>query len=143
MTPSFPTRRSSELLEDYLSGDGLTEAVLTMSDGTQRSGEHLRAMLETARDVRRLMSPLTNHLPNPTVVGQAAIAGALDPALLSDAGNAQGAADYIARRLDALVPALERGWQGRFDEERGSLVFERTLRAILEDRKSTRLNSSH
>src|SRR3546814_15933395 len=89
-------------------------------------------MLETARDVRRLMSPLTNHLPNPTVVGQAAIAGALDPALLSDAGNAQGAADYIARRLDALVPALERGWQGRFDEERGSLVFERTLRGVLE-----------
>jgi len=118
-------------LENYLIDTGLGDAVLRMSDGSQRSGADLRALLDTARDVRRLTEPLTVHLPNATVVEQAAIAGALDPELLSDAVNAQGAAEYIARRLDALQTQLEQGWQGVYDETDGSLAFERTLRGVL------------
>ena len=118
-------------MENYLIDSGLSDAVLQLSDGTQRSGEDLRALVETARDVRRLTEPLTVHLPNATVVEQAAIAGALDPELLSNAENAQSAAEYIARRLDALAPALERGWHGIYDAEDGSLTFARTLRGVL------------
>jgi DNA gyrase subunit B len=88
-------------------------------------------MLETAQEVRRLMKPLTQHLPNATVVEQAAIAGALDPEILAHPENAVGAADYISRRLDALAPPLERGWQGIVDET-GALAFTRTLRGVPE-----------
>jgi len=118
-------------LENYLIDTGLGDAVLQMSDGSQRSGDDLRSLLDTARDVRRLTEPLTLHLPNATVVEQAAIAGALDPELLADAENAQGAADYIALRLDALETQLERGWTGVHDAETGSLAFERTMRGVL------------
>ncbi|MEK9706358.1 MAG: DNA topoisomerase (ATP-hydrolyzing) subunit B [Alphaproteobacteria bacterium] len=118
-------------LEDSLIDSGLSDAVLHMPNGDQRSGADLLEMLKTARDVRRLTEPLTVHLPNATVVEQAAIAGALDPELLSDTENAEGAAEYIARRLDALEPQLERGWSGRFEEKEGSLMFERTLRGVL------------
>ena len=118
-------------LDESLIESGLNDAVLNLPDGGQRSGADLRAMLDTARDVRRLAEPLTVHLPNATVVEQAAIAGALDPELLADPENAEGAADYIARRLDALETQLERGWSGRHDADSGSLVFERTLRGVL------------
>src|SRR5438093_2935744 len=43
---------------------------------------------------------------------QAAIAGALNPEILSDADRATQTAHYIARRLDAVSPTLERGWTG-------------------------------
>jgi DNA gyrase subunit B len=118
-------------MENYLIDTGLGDAVLQMNDGAQRSGVDLRVLVDTAREVRRLTEPLTVHLPNATIVEQAAIAGALDPELLSDADNAQGAAEYIALRLDALAPALERGWKGVFDTNDGSLAFERTLRGVL------------
>ena len=39
------------------------------------------------------------------------------------------AADYIARRLDALADEVERGWTGRFTEGEG-FVFERTVRGV-------------
>jgi DNA gyrase subunit B len=118
-------------LENYLIDQGLDEAVLNLADGTQRRGSDLKMLLETTRRVRRLMAPLTQHLTNPAVVEQAAIAGALDPEILSDPVNAAGAADYIARRLDVLSPQLERGWRGSADDD-GSLVFTRTLRGVLQ-----------
>ncbi|CAM9880009.1 unnamed protein product [Discosporangium mesarthrocarpum] len=118
-------------LENYLIDQGLDEAVLNLADGTQRSGQDLKELLESARRVRRLMEPLTRHLTNPAVVEQAAIAGALDPEILSDPVNAGVAADYIARRLDVLSPPLERGWEGTADND-GSLVFSRTLRGVLQ-----------
>jgi DNA gyrase subunit B len=118
-------------LEHYLIDQGLDEAVLTLADGTQRRGDDLKALLDTARRVRRLMAPLTRHLTNPAVVEQAAIAGALDPEILSGPANAAAAAEYIARRLDVLSPPLERGWRGSADMD-GALVFSRTLRGVLQ-----------
>ena len=116
-------------LENYLIELGIGEAVLNLADGTQRSGGDLQELLDTARRVRRLMAPLTQHLSNPAVVEQAAIAGALDPEILSDPAFTAGAADYIARRLDVLSPPLERGWEGTVDND-GSLVFIRMLRGV-------------
>jgi DNA gyrase subunit B len=118
-------------LEEYLIDSGVSEVVLAVPEGNQRAGDDVRKMLKTAQDVRRLMKPLTQHLPNPTVVEQAAIAGALDPEILANPENAAGAADYIARRLDALAQPLERGWQGTV-EESGALAFTRALRGVPE-----------
>ena len=118
-------------LEEHLIESGVGEVVLNLADGDQRAGGDVQKMLETAREVRRLMKPLTQHLPNATVVEQAAIAGALDPESLASPENAAGAAEYISRRLDALAPPLERGWQGAV-EENGALSFMRALRGVSE-----------
>ena len=118
-------------LEEHLIDSGVSEVVLMVADDNQRAGDDLRKMLETAQGMRRLMKPLTQHLPNATVVEPAAIAGALDPEILANPENAAAAADYIARRLDALAQPLERGWQGAVDET-GALAFTRTLRGVPE-----------
>ena len=43
--------------------------------------------------------------------------------------TANAAADYIAKRLDALADEVERGWIGRFTEGEG-FCFERTVRGV-------------
>ncbi len=123
--------KDDRALEEYLIESGLGDAVLHMSDGSQRSGADLRALAETAVAVRRLVQPLSVHLPNATVVEQAAIAGALNPELMADAQRAGEAAQAIAWMLDRLADRLERGWQGSVRED-GALVFARTLRGVTE-----------
>ncbi|NNE85915.1 MAG: DNA topoisomerase (ATP-hydrolyzing) subunit B [Alphaproteobacteria bacterium] len=123
--------KDESALEEHLIESGVGEVVLAVPDGDQRAGDDLHKMLGTAQEVRRLMKPLTQHLPNPTVVEQAAIAGALDPELLANPENAAGAAEYISKRLDALAPPLERGWQGAIDGT-GALAFTRALRGVPE-----------
>ena len=44
--------------------------------------------------------------------------------------NALAAAEYIAKRLDALEDETERGWTGKFDES--GFHFERTVRGVKE-----------
>ena len=63
------------------------------------------------------------------MVEQAAIAGVLSPKITGDIATANAAANYIARRLDALADEVERGWTGRFTEGEGFL-FERTVRGV-------------
>ena len=53
------------------------------------------------------------------------------PKITGDVATANAAADYIARRLDALADEVERGWTGRFTEGEGFL-FERTVRGVKE-----------
>ena len=118
-------------LESHLIESGISEVVLTLPDGDQRGGEDLQKMLKTAREVRGLMRPLTQYLPNSAVVEQAAIAGALDPEVLANIENSTGAAEYISLRLDSLSPLLERGWQGTVDTN-GGLAFSRSLRGVPE-----------
>jgi len=66
---------------------------------------------------------------NRKVIEQAAIAGVMNPRITGDVATANAAADYIARRLDALADEVERGWTGRFTEGEGFL-FERTVRGV-------------
>ena len=65
-----------------------------------------------------------------SVIEQAAIAGVLNQEMLSN----QEAASYLAARLDALAPELERGWQGTSEEGAlgPQLVVSRILRGIEE-----------
>ena len=123
--------KDERALELHLIESGLEDVVLSMPNGNQRAGEDLKRMLLTAQEVRRLMKPLTHHLPNATVVEQAAIAGALNPEMLANPDNAIGAADYISNRLDVLAPLLERGWKGTVDDT-GALEFTRSLRGVPE-----------
>ena len=68
---------------------------------------------------------------NRKVVEQAAIAGVMRPAIFGDAPKGMAAAEYIAKRLDALSEETERGWHGSFTEGDG-FRFERTVRGVKE-----------
>ena len=129
-------------LEDYLIGQALKDAVLTLEDGEQRAGEDLRALVRQALTAKHLMQLIVRKVGSWDVVEQAAVAGALDAGLLSDDGQAAEAAAAVARRLDVLAPEEQRGWNGSF--ENGRLVFSRSLRGVTERREIDELllNSS-
>ncbi len=67
---------------------------------------------------------------NRNVIEQAAIAGALDIAVVAAPALAEEAALEVARRLDRISEEFERGWEGGLD--RGGYVFSRTVRGVKE-----------
>jgi DNA gyrase subunit B len=117
-------------LEDYLIGEGLEDAVLLTGDHAARAGADLRDIVGTARKIGAVLKGLHSRYPR-FVVEQAAIAGALNPKVLKDRKQAQEAAAYIAKRLDALSEETERGWHGEALPE-GGLRFWRELRGVME-----------
>ena len=117
-------------LEDYLIATGLEDSVLRLSNGEERAGQDLRALVEEARIVRNILNGLHSRY-NRQVIEQAAIAGVLNPPIFRDPDTATEAARYIAVRLDALSEETERGWQGQFTEGAG-FTFERTVRGVKE-----------
>jgi DNA gyrase subunit B len=122
--------KDERALEDYLVATGLEEAVFRLFTGEERAGADLSKLIEDARVIRGVIRGLHSRY-NRKVVEQAAIAGVLHPSVTSDPASAAQAAQYIARRLDALSEETERGWQGQFTEGVG-FQFERTVRGVKE-----------
>jgi DNA gyrase subunit B len=121
--------KDERALEDYLIATGLEDCVFRLASGEERSGRDLQAMVEDARVIRSTLNNLHSRY-NRKVIEQAAIAGVLHQRVTEDPSNAGRAADYIARRLDALTDETERGWKGRFNED--GFQFERTVRGVRE-----------
>jgi DNA gyrase subunit B len=140
--PLFSVKRGSAKM-DYLKGDpeletfftaaGLKEAVFEQHDGVRRIANDLAALVDEARVCRHLLQPLARKSGSLDTVEQAAIAGALDSALLGDPTRAASAVAETARRLDALSDPLERGWQGEVREGEGYL-FSRMVHGVAERR---------
>jgi DNA gyrase subunit B len=122
--------KDERALEDYLIDTGLEEAVLRLSSGEVRAGNDLRKLVEEARSIRNLLNGLHSRYSR-KVIEQAAIAGVLHPRVTGDPASANAAAEYIARRLDALTDETERGWQGQFSEGAG-FQLERMVRGVKE-----------
>jgi DNA gyrase subunit B len=120
--------KDERALDDYLIEAGLDECVFRAASGDERAGADLRALVETARSIRHVLNNLHSRY-NRKVVEQAAIAGVLRAEIFGDVDKANAAADYIAKRLDALADEVERGWTGRFVEGEG-FHFERTVRGV-------------
>jgi DNA gyrase subunit B len=120
--------KDERALEDYLIDTGLDDCVFKAASGEERGGQDLRALVEDARVMRNVLRNLHSRY-NRAVVEQAAIAGVLRSKIFGDPPKAMAAADYIAKRLDALAEEVERGWSGRFAEGQG-FVFERTVRGV-------------
>ena len=125
--------KDDRALEQYLISAGVADSRLVLAEGGQIAGEHLIDLVEKAVRAKHLMEPLVRKVGNRDIVEQAAIAGALNPEIIADTARAEAAAEYIARRLDALAPPLERGWHGRAAED-GGLTFTRVLRGVTEKR---------
>ncbi len=121
--------KDERALEDYLVDAGLDGVTLRLASGEERSGLDLRQVVEQARQVRAILGQLHSRYRR-TVIEQAAIAGSLTGDVLMDLGQAQQAADYIARRLDLIAEETERGWEGVASAE--GFTFTRTVRGVRE-----------
>ncbi|MEQ8229165.1 MAG: DNA topoisomerase (ATP-hydrolyzing) subunit B [Rhodospirillales bacterium] len=118
-------------MEKYLFASAIDEgAVFQPHDGADSAGPDLHGVVREARDVKSMLMRLAQHVPVP-LVEQAAILGAFNPQILSDQEVAQATAEYIAKRLDALVPEAERGWVGASLPE-GGFEVSRMLRGVSE-----------
>jgi DNA gyrase subunit B len=120
--------KDERALEDYLISTGLDDCVFKPASGSERAGRDLLSLVEDARIIRGILHNLHSRYKR-EVVEQAAIAGVLNPKITGDVNTANAAADYIARRLDALADEVERGWTGRFTEGEG-FFFERIVRGV-------------
>ncbi len=126
--------KDEQAFEEFLIGSGLDDASLAFASGEVRTGQDLRAVIDDALSVRSLINGLHTRY-NRSVVEQAAIAGALNPAVLAELGAATEMAEKVAKRLDAIAEDTERGWAGRLstsNEGPGGYVFERTVRGVKE-----------
>ena len=122
--------KDAHALEVNLIESGLEGVKLSLSDGSERAGPDLRQIVEEALSIRSIIEGLHSRYPT-MVIEQAAIAGALNPEIISNSENAQAAATYIARRLDVLSDETERGWTGTATPD-GGLVFAREQRGVKE-----------
>ena len=120
-------------LEDYLIEVGLSEAVLTMASGEQRSGADLVELVKQARAIRAILDTLPSRYPK-FIIEQTAIAGALTPDIMSKPELAEQSSSYIAARLNRMLDEVERGWEGTPSGD-GGLVFTRELRGVSESVK--------
>ncbi len=116
-------------LEDYLIEQGLEEAVLVSGTGEERAGRDLRAVIDLARGIVKLIDGLHSRYSR-DVVEQAAIAGAFDAELLRSAERANAIADTIADRLNAVAEETEKGWEGRYGND--GFFFKREVRGVTE-----------
>ncbi len=116
--------KDDRALDDYLINVAVAECVYKTADG----GNDLRGLVEQARLAKAQLTGLITRVPL-KIVEQAAILGALNPDVLGNAEQANEVAVYIARRLDALEPEVERGWQGEAVAD-GGLSFMRVLRGV-------------
>jgi len=121
--------KDERALEDYLIMTGIEEAVLRLSNGEELAGADLYKLVEDSRTIRGLLGGLHSRY-NRKVIEQAAIAGVLRPEVTGNLEAAAAAAQYIAKRMDALADETERGWTGTFDED--GFHFERTVRGVKE-----------
>jgi DNA gyrase subunit B len=114
-------------LEDYLVVAGLEGATLTLASGEARAGADLRALIEEARALRRLLDGLHSRY-NRALVEQAALAGALKPLADPVDLEAEPRARLIAQRMNAIAEETERGWSARV--EAGGYVLTREVRGV-------------
>src|ERR1700704_417973 len=78
-------------LENHLVDEGLKDSVLALSGGERIAGADLAHLLERARVARAALDGFPRHYPR-FVLEQAAIAGAMNPEVLSDRAKAEQAA---------------------------------------------------
>ena len=109
--------KDQRALEDYLVEQGLDETVLVLGHRARSAPARICAtIVDQARGLVGLIDGLHSRYSR-SVVEQAAIGGAFDAQLLRSAEQANGIADVIAERLDAMSEETEKGWEGRYGND--------------------------
>ncbi len=119
--------KDERALEDYLVETGLEGASLQLANGEVRAGADLRALVEEARAMRRLLAGLHSRY-NKSLVEQAALSGALRPLSTADDPEGEAQAAALALRMNAIAEETERSWSGRIDA--GGYVLTREVRGV-------------
>jgi DNA gyrase subunit B len=114
--------KDESAMESYLTETGVEDVSLTLHGGKVLQGEDLRKLAERARTMKNAIKSLAHKVGHEALVEQAAIAGALSAALTKSSDHAAQAAEYIAKRLDALLPPKERGWKGEASPKGGMIL---------------------
>ncbi|MGL1921255.1 MAG: DNA topoisomerase (ATP-hydrolyzing) subunit B [Hyphomicrobiales bacterium] len=122
--------KDEEAMQNYLVNTGIDGGVLRLHSGEQRMGNDLLDTVSKAREVKATIDRVSVTYPK-FIVEQAAIAGILDPEMLSNDDNAQKSAEFVAARLDGISDEFEKGWAGKALDD-GGLEFTRTLRGVSE-----------
>src|SRR5579872_1002150 len=117
-------------LQNYLIDEGASGASFTLHTGETVAGADFAMLVNSARGAVAALEGFPRHYPR-FVLEQAAISGAMNPDILSDAAKAAEAAKYIALRLDTLSEEYERGWHGEPTSD-GGLKFWREVRGVRE-----------
>ncbi|MCB1992480.1 MAG: DNA gyrase subunit B, partial [Geminicoccaceae bacterium] len=125
--------KDQRAFEDYLINGGTEDAVLVLGSGEERAGADLRDIVERARQVQAIMAPMHSRYPRFVVelVAAAGGFGLAEPSEPQAATTGEAAAEWVAARLDLLAEETERGWQGRYNPERG-FSFIREVRGVKE-----------
>jgi DNA gyrase subunit B len=123
--------KDEDELQDHLIAEGAAGAVFTLHTSEVVAGADFDKLVADARAVVTALEGFPRHYPR-FLLEQAAIAGALNPEILSDKNKAIDAANYIARRLDTLSGEFERGWHGEPTSD-GGLKFWREVRGVREE----------
>ncbi len=119
--------KDERALEDYLVETGLEGASVRLASGEVRVGADLRALVEEARAMRRLLIGLHSRY-NRAAVEQAALAGALRPLANADDPEGVARAGVLAERMNAIAEETERGWSGRI--EANGYILTREVRGV-------------
>jgi DNA gyrase subunit B len=119
-----------QALEDYLTGAGIEDTSLTLSEGEVLVGQDLADAVIKARQVSDVLAGMHSRYDR-AVIEQAAIAGAFSSETLASPEAAAEVAEVVARRLDAMAEDFEKGWTG-VATENGGFAFERTVRGVKE-----------
>src|ERR1700742_4807833 len=122
--------KDEDELQRYLVEEGSSGASFALHSGETVAGADFAMLVDSARTAVAALDGFPRHYPR-FVLEQAAISGAMNPEILSDATKAAEAARYIAQRLDSLSEEFERGWHGEPTSD-GGLKFWREVRGVRE-----------
>ena len=121
--------KDDRALENYLLSTGSDAASVTLHTGKNLTTEELQAMIDKARVMKNAITNIGHKVGNRQIVEQAAIAGTLNPELLTDPSKIETAAAAVAQRLNTILPACEHGWQGTVAAN-GGMMFCRTKMGV-------------
>lgn len=116
-------------LEDYLIAQTLEEMILTLGDGTQIAGNDLADLVETTRNVNRVLLHVPNRY-NKEIIEELAVLGALNEDVLVRGNGADKILETITQRLNARAGIGEDNWSAKLDEEGNGVIFVQEIRGI-------------
>ncbi len=118
-------------MEDYLITAALSDVRLVEAGGAVRAGNDILDVLNKSRSIRGAIASLGQKTGSRDMVEQAAIAGAFDEKMFTDAAYAASIVEKLQTRMNAMAAKNEKTWRVSFTPV-GGFVMERMVRGVAE-----------
>jgi len=122
--------KDEDALSHYLIDAGLSETSLELASGEVLTGKDLRDVVERARRAVKTMEGMHSRYDR-AIVEQAAIAGALDPAISDDRQGAEAVGTRVCELLNGISDETEQDWQYEVPDD-GGFILSRMVRGVRE-----------